>query len=194
MTIKHSLALATLALLAACANPWTLDLFEAPEADVGSKRSFLWREGEIGAPLMSGPRDSTDMATRLRAVITSELLRKGYVETTDAADANMVVSFQATGTRRLLEPERQRIGAPSPNELLTPGSVPPRPASELPPERTVREGTVVVFAEDPASGRLLWRGLVNAEIRVSSTEAAINQVVDMARHIAESFPARRAAP
>jgi len=194
MTIKHSLALATLALLAACANPWTLDLFEAPEADVGSKRSFLWREGEIGAPLMSGPRDSTDMATRVRAVITSELLRKGYVETTDAADANMVVSFQATGTRRLLEPERQRIGAPSPNELLTPGSVPPRPASELPPERTVREGTVVVFAEDPASGRLLWRGLVNAEIRVSSTEAAINQVVDMARHIAESFPARRAAP
>jgi len=194
MTIKHSLALATLALLAACANPWTLDLFEAPEADVGSKRSFLWREGEIGAPLMSGPRDSTDMATRVRAVITSELLRKGYVETTDAADANMVVSFQATGTRRLLEPERQRIGAPSPNELLTPGSVPPRPASELPPERTVREGTVVVFAEEPASGRLLWRGLVNAEIRVSSTEAAINQVVDMARHIAESFPARRAAP
>ena len=194
MTIKHSLALATLALLAACANPWTLDLFEAPEADVGSKRSFLWREGEIGAPLMSGPRDSTDMATRVRAVITSELLRKGYVETTDAADADMVVSFQATGTRRLLEPERQRIGAPSPNELLTPGSVPPRPASELPPERTVREGTVVVFAEDPASGRLLWRGLVNAEIRVSSTEAAINQVVDMARHIAESFPARRAAP
>ena len=194
MTIKHSLAVATLALLAACANPWTLDLFEAPEADVGSKRSFLWREGEIGAPLMSGPRDSTDMATRVRAVITSELLRKGYVETTDAADANMVVSFQATGTRRLLEPERQRIGAPSPNELLTPGSVPPRPASELPPERTVREGTVVVFAEDPASGRLLWRGLVNAEIRVSSTEAAINQVVDMARHIAESFPARRAAP
>ena len=194
MTIKHSLALATLALLAACANPWTLDLFEAPEADVGSKRSFLWREGEIGAPLMSGPRDSTDMATRVRAVITSELLRKGYVETTDAADANMVVSFQATGTRRLLEPERQRIGAPSPNELLTPGSIPPRPASELPPERTVREGTVVVFAEDPASGRLLWRGLVNAEIRVSSTEAAINKVVDMARHIAESFPARRAAP
>ena len=194
MTIKHSLAVATLALLAACANPWTLDLFEAPEADVGSKRSFLWREGEIGAPLMSGPRDSTDMATRVRAVITSELLRKGYVETTDAADANMVVSFQATGTRRLLEPERQRIGAPSPNELLTPGSIPPRPASELPPERTVREGTVVVFAEEPASGRLLWRGLVNAEIRVSSTEAAINKVVDMARHIAESFPARRAAP
>jgi len=194
MTIKHSLALATLALLAACANTWTLDLFEAPEADVGSKRSFLWREGEIGAPLMSGPRVSTDMATRLRAVITSELLRKGYVETTDAADADMVVSFQATGARRLVEPERERIGAPSPNELLTPGSVPPRPASELPPERTVREGTVVVFAEDPASARLLWRGLVNAEIRVSSTDAAINQVVDMARHIAESFPARRAAP
>jgi hypothetical protein len=194
MTIKHSLALATLALLAACANTWTLDLFEAPEADVGSKRSFVWREGEIGAPLMSGPRQSTDMATRLRAVITSELLRKGYVETTDAADADMVVSYQATGTRRLVEPERQRIGAPSPNELLTPGSVPPRPASELPPERTVREGTVVVFAEDPASARLLWRGLVNAEIRVSSTDAAINQVVDMARHIAESFPARRAAP
>jgi len=194
MIIKHWLALATLALLAACANTWTLDLFEAPEADVGSKRSFLWREGELGAPLMSEPRDTTDTAARLRAVITGELLRKGYVETTDAADADMVVSFQATGTRRLVEPERQRIGAPSPNELLTPGSIPPRPASELPPERSVREGTVVVFAEDPASGRLMWRGLVNAEIRVSSRAAAIDQVVDAARHIAESFPARRASP
>ena len=194
MSIKHSLALAALALAAACANTWTLDLYEAPEADVGSKRSFVWKDGEIGSPLISKPEVATSTATRMRTIVTSELLKKGYVETADAAAADMVVSFQITGARRFVESDERRIGAPSPNELLTPGSVPPRPASELPPEKSVREGTVVIFAEQPASGRLMWRGLVNAEIRVSSTDATVNQVLDMAHRIAEGFPARRGAP
>lgn len=194
MSIKHSLAVAALALAAACANTWTLDLYEAPEADVGGKRSFVWKDGEIGSPLISKPEVATSTAARMRTVVTSELLRKGYVETTDTAGADMVVSFQITGARRFVESDERRVGAPSPNELLTPGSVPPRPASELPPEKSVREGTVVIFAEQPASGRLMWRGLVNAEIRVSSTDATVNQVLDMAHRIAEGFPARRGAP
>jgi hypothetical protein len=51
---------------------------------------------------------------------------------------------------------------------------------------------VVVFAEDPASGRLAWRGLANLETRTSSTEALVRNVVDMARHVTQQFPARAA--
>jgi len=78
--------------------------------------------------------------------------------------------------------------------VLTASGMPLPPASELPRETTVRDGTVVVFVEDPASGRIIWRGLVTSETRVTSREAGIRMVVDMTRRIAQEFPARRTAP
>jgi len=186
-------ALAALALLAACASsPWTVDSYEAPEADVAGKRSFAWRDGEVGAPLVKRPAVAADTQARLRAAITHELTLKGYVETADVATADMVVSFQVSGSRRFEPSDQRRVGAPSPNEVLTPGNVRPPPASELPREVSVREGNVMVFAEHPGSGQLLWRGVVNAEIRTSSLERAVDKVIDAGRYIAQGFPARRA--
>jgi hypothetical protein len=185
-------ALAALVLLAACAvNPWTVDSFEAPEADVAGKRIFLWRNGEVGAPLIKRPAVAADAQARLREAITHELKLKGYVETTDAAAADMIVSFQVSGSRRFEQADQQRIGAPSPNEVLTPGNVRPPPASEVPREVSVRQGNVMVFAEHPGSGQLMWRGLVSAEIRTSSLERTVDKVIDAGRHIAQGFPARR---
>ena len=185
-------ALAALALLTACAvNPWTVDYFEAPEADVAGKRTFVWRDGEVGAPLIKRPAVAADTQARLREAITHELTLKGYVETTDAAAADMVVSFQVSGSRRFEQADQQRIGAPSPNEVLTPGNVRPPPASEVPREVSVRQGNVMVFAEHPGSGQLMWRGLVSAEIRTSSLERTVDKVIDAGRHIAQGFPARR---
>lgn len=192
--MRHRLSstLAALALLAGCAaTPWSVDSFEAPESDVAGKASFAWRAGEVGTPLVRRPELAQATEARMREVIVAELVRKGYVETSEAGAADMIVSFQAAGTRRFVESDQRRIGAPSPNELLTPGNMPPRPASELPPERSVREGTVVVFAEDPASGQLIWRGLVGAEIRAASAERTLDQIVEIGRHIAQEFPARR---
>ena len=188
-------ACATLLLVVACAaNPWAVDRFEAPEADVAGKRSFAWRDGEVGAPLIKQPAIAADTQARMRTAITDGLKLKGYVETADATAADMVVSFQVSGARRFVASDERRIGAPTPNDVLTPGGMPPLPASELPPEKSIREGTVVVFAEDPRSGRLVWRGLVNAEIRVSSIDRTVDQVIDMGRHITQDFPARRTTP
>lgn len=187
-------ALAALVLLAACAaNPWTVDSFEAPEADVAGKRTFVWRNGEVGAPLIKRPAVAADTQARLREAITHELTLKGYVETTDAAAADMVVSFQVSGSRRFEPSDQRRIGAPSPNEVLTPGNVRPPPASEVPREVSVRQGNVMVFAEHPSSGQLMWRGLVSAEIRTSSLDRTVDKVIDAGRHIAQGFPARRTA-
>lgn len=185
-------AFAALMLLGACAvNPWTVDSYEAPEADVAGKRTFVWRNGEVGAPLIKRPAVAADTQARLREAITHELTLKGYVETTDAAAADMVVSFQVSGARRFEPSDQRRIGAPSPNEVLTPGNVRPPPASEVPREVSVREGNVMVFAEHPSSGQLMWRGLVSAEIRTSSLERTVDKVIDAGRHIAQGFPARR---
>ena len=186
-------ALAALALLAGCAaNPWTVDIFEAPEADVAGRRTFVWRDGEVGDPFIQRPAVAADTQARLRAAITHELTLKGYVETTDVAAADMVVSFQLSGSRRFEPADQRRIGAPSPNEVLTPGNVRPPPASEVPREVSVRQGNLMVFAEHPGSGLLIWRGLVSAEIRTSSLDRTVDKVIDMARHITQGFPARSA--
>jgi len=75
--------------------------------------------------------------------------------------------------------------------VLTAGGQPIPAASELPREQTVREGTMVVFVEDPATGRVAWRGLIDVETRTASTEANIRTAVEMARQIAREIPARR---
>jgi len=185
---------ALLALAAGCASSWPVDRFEAPEADVAGRGSFAWQGGEIGTAIAQDPGELASVETQLRAAVTGELVRKGYVEAADPARADMRVSYQVAGSQRFVLADDRRIGAPSPNEVLTPGGMPLPPASELPREQSVREGTVVVFVQDPAADRLIWRGLVSVESRVASREAAVRQVVEIARHIAQQFPARRGGP
>lgn len=187
-------ALAAILTVSACASTWDVDSFVAPEANLGAKRTFAWKPGELGTPLAHQPANAASIESQVRAAVTTELGRKGYVEVPSASGADMLVSFQVAGSRKFVIPEDRRVGAPSPNEVLMPSNVPPPPASELPREQLVREGIVVVFAEDPASGRLVWRGLVTVESRTSSAEGAIRQITDIARHITQQFPAHAATP
>jgi len=193
MIRTRALVLAAAALAVGCASPWTVDRYEAPEADIAGRRSFTWKDGDLGTPVARRPEDAATLEAQVRQAVTGQLLRKGYVEASDPAGADMVVSYRVAGSRRFVVPEEQRVGAPSPNEVLMPGSVQPPPASELPREQMVREGTVTVFAEDPATGRLFWRGLVSVESRKPSRESAIREIVDIAGHIAQDFPAQRTA-
>jgi hypothetical protein len=188
------LAVATLALAAGCVSPWTVDHFEAPEGNVAGRSSFAWTGGEVFTPLAQEPGMPAEIESRVRAAVTGELLRKGYLESPDRASADMLVSFQIAGSRQTVVADERRVGAPSPNQVLTPGGMPQPAASELPRVQTIREGTVIVFVADPASGRLVWRGSVAAEGRTSSNEATLRQITDIASQIAREFPAHRSAP
>jgi hypothetical protein len=181
------------ALAAGCSTPWAVESFAAPEADLPSLKSFVWKGGAFNTPAAMPAEVAATVEPRVRQAVVDELLRKGFVEVTDAAGADMLVSVQVSGTRRFVLSEEPRVGAPLPAGVLTPSGMPLPPASELPREQTVREGSVVVFVEDPATGRIIWRGLVTAETRVTSREAGTRMVVDMARRIAQDVPARRAA-
>jgi hypothetical protein len=181
-----------LALAAGCASSWPVDKFEAPEANLSGRSSFAWQGGEVSTPLAQDTGVLASVETQVRAAVSGELTRKGYVEALDSARADLLVSYQVAGSKRFVLADDKRIGAPSPNEVLTPGGMPLPPASELPREQSVSEGTVVVFVVDPATGKLVWRGLVAVEGRVASKEAAVRQIAEIARHIAQEFPARRA--
>ena len=194
MNLHRWLAVGLAALAAGCTTPWAVESFAAPDTDLPGKKSFVWKGGAFNTPAAMEPELAAVVEPRVRQAVVDELLRKGFVESGDSAGADMLVSVQVSGTRRFVLSEEPRVGAPSANSVLTASGMPLPPASELPRETTVRDGTVVVFVEDPASGRIIWRGLVTSETRVTSREAGIRTVVDMTRRIAQEFPARRTAP
>ena len=179
-----------LAALAGCASPWSVDSFEAPDAGLAARGTYFIKGGDLGTPISVEPGVMQRLDEALRATLRDEFGRKGYAEAPDAATAQLVVSYQVAGTRKFVMADDRRVGAPSPNSVLSPSSAQPPPLSSVPREQTVREGTVIVFVDDPASGHLLWRGMISAETRTGSSDETIRTVTDMTRHIVQEIPAR----
>jgi Domain of unknown function (DUF4136) len=183
-----------LVLLAGCATHWDVDSYEAPDGNVAARHTYFWRGGDFGTPGTLDPAVVASTSAQLRGVVTAELNRKGFKEVDTAAAADMIVSFQVAGTQRFVVSDERRIGAPSATTVLRPSEIQPPPASAVPRERRVREGSVLVFLEDRASGRLIWRGAVTAETRSGSTEQGVRVLTQMAREIALEVPARAGTP
>jgi hypothetical protein len=178
-------------LMVACATDWTVDRYEAPEAGFAARRTYAWTGGDFGTPNEVDPSVVARADRAVRSAVDAELAHKGYVAVPDAARADMHVSYQVAGQRRFVIADDRPVGASAATEAMTPGSSPvPPPPSQLPREQTVRDGTIIVFIDDPATKRLIWRGLIDAETRVATTEGAIEQASNMARQIAREIPAR----
>lgn len=177
-------------LVAACATQWSVDQFTAPEANFAAKQTYYWKGGDLRTPsaIPKGVLASAD--DQIRAAVVEELTRKGYTRTDAAAGADMIVSYQVAGSSHFVVADDRRVGAPSPNTVLSPSEMQPPPASELPREVSVREGSVIVFIDDPAANKLVWRGAITAETRSGSREEGVRQIVEMAREIARQVPAR----
>jgi hypothetical protein len=190
MQARSLTAAALLILVAACATTWTVDKYEAPEAGLANRRTYAWKGGEIGLPNDVDPALLARADQAVRVAVENELARKGYTPA-EAGSADMLVSYQVAGQRRFVISDDRPVGASAATEAMTPGSSPaPPPSSQLPREQTVRDGTVIVFIDDPATKRLIWRGLINAETRVATNEGAIEQAASMARQIASELPPR----
>jgi hypothetical protein len=190
MQARSLTAAALLVLATACATTWTVDKYEAPEADLANRRTYAWKGGEIGLPSDVDPALLARADQAVRVAVEGELARKGYT-LTQAGSADMLVSYQVAGQRRFVISNDRPVGASAATEAMTPGNTPAPPSSsQLPREQTVRDGTVIVFVDDPATKRLIWRGLINAETRVATNEGAIEQAAGMARQIASELPPR----
>jgi hypothetical protein len=183
----------TVALLAGCATHWDVDSFEDPAGNVAARQTFFWKGGDFGSPGSLDPAMVASTTSQLRGAVTTELSRKGYSEVDTAAAADMIVSFQVAGSQKFVLSDEKRIGAPSATTVLSPSEMQPPPASSVPRELRVREGSVLVFIDDRASGRLIWRGMVTAETRRGSTEQGVHLLTQMAHEIAKAVPARAGA-
>lgn len=192
MGLSGLTALALL-LLAGCATPWDVDSFEAPEGKLTSRQTWFWKGGDFGTPASIDPQVVAHATAQMRGVVTAELTRKGYTEVGSAEAADMLVSFQVAGTQRFELADTGRIGAPSANQVLRPGGIQPPPASALPREMNIRDGSVLLYIEDRESGRLIWRGMVTAETRIGSPEHGVRVLTQMTQSIARQVPARAGA-
>jgi hypothetical protein len=186
--------MAVAALAAGCATQWDVEYYTAPDANVAAKRTFHWRGGELGAPAPLSPAAIAHLDVKVRDVVVAHLLEKGYVQASSAAEAELIVGYQVAGTRRFEVADDQRVGAPSPRTVLSPSEVQPPPASTLPREVLLRDGSLLIFIDDPATGKLIWRGMVAAELRIGSSEEGVRLIGDMAHQIAQQIPARAATP
>lgn len=182
---------AALLAVGGCAVPWNVDTYTPPGGDVASRTTFHWRGGEFVTGSLIDDERTDEAEALVRAAVVRELSARGYREVGEPTQAQMHAAFRVSGVRRTVLAETPRVGAPSPNTVLSPGETQPPPASELPREITVREGSVVVYLDDAATGRLLWRGEVATELRAGSAEQAARRVTQIAREIARQVPARR---
>jgi len=177
-------------LVAGCATTDDIDKYEAPEANFPARHTYGWKPGEVSTPGQQNAGDVHRLDQAVQAAIEDELAHKGYTKV-DAAKADMIVSYQVAGHRTYVVSDDRRVGAPSPNEVLMPGNSPQLPpTSVVPHEQTVGEGSMIVFVDDPASGKLIWRGVISIESRVRSPEAGARMAADMAREIVRSMPDR----
>lgn len=182
---------AVVAMAAGCAVHWDVETYAVPGADVASRETWFWKGGDFGGASQIEPATIAAADSNVRAAVTEELARKGYRESASAEAADLIASYQVSGMTRITVDETPRIGAPSPNTVLSPGEMQPPPASSVAREVSVREGSVILFLDDPKLGKLAWRGEVAEQIRAGSPEQAGRIIAQMAREIAKEVPARK---
>ena len=192
MGLNPRFAVLLLALAAGCSTTWQVESYQAPGSDLAARRTFAWKGGELGTVVDVKPAVAAAMEQHIREVVVAGLARKGYQEVADAKSAQMLVSYQVAGTRKYETSQAPRFNAPNPDDVLMTSNPQPPAASELPRERRITEGSVIVFVDDPATGQIIWRGAISDETRNSSSEQAIHTAGDMATAIVETFPARNA--
>lgn len=178
---------AVAALVAGCATPGNVDKFEAPGGNLAAKQTFYWKGIDFATATQLDAATIAAADSHVRAAVIAELTHAGYVEQPQAAGADFTVAALVSGVRRFETLEPPRVGAPSPNQVLTPGQIRPPPASTVPREITVREGSLVLLITDNEN-KLLWRGETRTESRASNAEQATRTLTQMARTVATQVP------
>lgn len=184
------LAYPLLAIAAACASNWPVESYEVAGSNLSARKTFAWAGGELGSVSAVDPVLANRMEQEMKTTVIAGFVARGYTLVADAKTADMLVRYEIVGTRRYMETERPRFSAPLPDDVLMQSRTSPPAASELPPERRVTDGSVIVFVDDPGTRRLLWRGIVTEETRSASNDAAVRTASEMARDIVARFPQR----
>lgn len=163
-----STALLLFATLAACGSTmppgWLVDTKSSAAASFAAYRTFGFTPAEAPpAPFQVSAR-SFEVERRMRAVISGELVRKGYAEQPGPGHPDFVVGF-ASGCA-----EERPFGGEA-------------PLFEMP-----EKGAIVIDAFDAASAAQVWHGTGEAEVDPERIDDRLLQM--SVQRVLASFPAR----
>jgi hypothetical protein len=174
-------ALVVLAALAAgCATPAPEPVsMRDPSVNFAAFKTFGWVAGSTSTdqPVML-------LDQHIRAAITAELNRRGYVAATEKPD--LLIAYETASAQKVENnPVRVGVGIGSWGGNMG-GSV----SMGSPSVRNYKEGSLVIHAVDASRNTEVWQGQVSGKLSKGSTEpAAIYQAVGKAM---KDFPARPA--
>lgn len=179
-TVLTGLILAAAALVAGCttapAEPASMIDEQANFADY---KTFGWLEYEGAEPM-------SIVDTKIRAAITAEMLRKGYVEELAGATADLLLDYQAARTEKVKsKPFSIGIGVGSYGSGGG-GSISTRTSNV----KNVTEGSLVINAVDSARNAEVWRSAVSRELGENPVDSGI--IKKVVTEVFSDFPARTA--
>ena len=149
------------------------------QANFASYETFGWLEYEGAEPL-------SIVDTRIRAAITAEMLRKGYVEALAGATADLLLDYQAARAEKVKsKPFSIGIGVGSYGSSGG-GSISTRTSSV----ENVIEGSLVINAVDSARNAEVWRSAVSRELGNEPADSDIIQ--EVVTEVFGDFPSRTA--
>lgn len=183
--VRRALAsLLTAVMLAGCAAEPAVRTEAAPGQSVATRATFAWAESAISWPDRKPAAVDAELQALVRDAVVAQLVERGYAE--NAGTPEFVVSFHVT-VRDLPEHEfctlRTRVLPDDPGREVEVCRVPGTRTS-----RVYREGTLIVFVVDRASGVLLWQGV--AEDTARSVAEARDVIRGAVERMFSDFPAR----
>ena len=185
-TALLGLGLAAAALLSGCTSaPQKSGAMVDSQADFSSYETF-------GLITDSGPSGSgapvSLVDSNIRAAITAEMQRKGYVEVPEGAAPDLLIDYEAARVEKVKSrPLRIGIGVGSYGSGGG-GSI----STSTSGVRNVSEGSLVIHAVDPARNSEVWRSRISRELGKNGATAEVVQSV--VAEVFNDFPARSATP
>jgi hypothetical protein len=180
--LKPLAAIVALALLAAaCATPPPAPVSMRDTAvDFGAFKTFGWVAGSA-----TSDKPVTLLDQNLRAAISAELAKRGYVAATEKPD--LLIAYQTASADKLENnPVRVGVGIGGWG-----GNVGGSVNVGSPSVRNYKEGSLVIHAVDAARNAEVWQGQVAGKLSKGGADpAVIKQAVAKAM---KDFPVRPAA-
>jgi len=189
--MKGCLPALTATALLGCASAGKVSSVEIEGANLAARQNFAWQNPQL---VQQGGDVTPELARQIDATIRQhaieELVRKGYVQTSESL-ADFIVTYQIIVTDRSLV-ERRDPAAPSPSGSVGPGDPLDILRDAGPPSGIAyeSEGSVLVMATDNESGRILWRGSI--EGAVTNPAQVLRFLPGDIRRMFEGFPVRAA--
>jgi hypothetical protein len=179
-----ALGLAILAVGCASQAPQPTSMRDA-QADFSAYETFALQDGPSGG---DSSTSVTIVEGYIRAAITAELKRKGYVEAAAGTEPDLRIEYEAASEKKLKNnPFRIGVGVGGYGGNVG-GGVGVGSSSV----KNVTEGTLVIHAIDPARKAEVWQGRASRELGKGNVEPAVVQagVAELLR----DFPARSRQP